>query len=340
MAHDLFNFRYFGRKPAWHNLGKVFEPGQEPDLIDAFKIGRLDYEFGVWPVQMYPSNDFFEKNFPGYTFDGNYTEWPERKVIVRYPTPDDPQIVPMDIVSDDYSIIQNMEIAAMFNDLSKRWTVETVGALGKGQTIFATLNCGEVEIGGELIKRFFIINDNKTGLKQTNIFYAPFEVVCSNTLRFALEQSSLTVNVKHRKGNKEKIQEIANIAEALDVKAKAMDGLFGDMVKVRFSLNEFDELVKNVLYPEPIKPLEVTDEYLKLLAKAQEEQRVVIELFQEYGDTRPGLAENLFGAVSVVVDHEDFKPGRGNSKYEQTIFKGARLEKKTQAFQYLVSKLN
>jgi phage/plasmid-like protein (TIGR03299 family) len=322
MAHDLFDMRYFGRKPAWHNLGTVFT--DNPDLVDSFTRGRLDYEFKL------------ENTFS--VVDGNYVEFPERKMIVRLPTDTDPNYVPIEVVSADYSLIQNMEIAQTFNALSKRWPVETVGALGKGETIFVTLDCGEIEIAGELVKKFFLITDNKTGLRQTNIAYVPFQVVCANTLKSGLAQASLNLSVKHNQGNLEKLGKISNIAEELQAKADSVNELFGSMTKVGISQEEFKELVEKVLYIEPEEPENVTEAFLKLKEKVRVEQETVVKLYEEYSDTRSGLAGNLFGAWSAIVDHEDFKPGRGNSKYKDALF-GKRADKKAQAFTALAKKM-
>lgn len=329
MAHNLFNKRYFGRKPAWHNLGEVMKPGENPDLVEAFTRGKLNYNFQVVDILA--------------VADGNYVEFPDRKMVVRNPTDDDPVYRPIEIVSDHYSIVQNMEIAQMYNELSKKWPVETCGALGKGETIFATLDAGIVEIAGEEVKRFFLITDGKVGNLKTTIAYTPIQVVCQNTLNSGLAAADLKMDIKHFQGNKQKLQEIAEIAERLEDNAKFVNSLFGDMTKVKFSVDQFKELCEKVLFPAPEIPakdsgIEVTDEFMEARNKILLQQKECVLVYQEYNDTRKGLAQNTFGAYSAVVDYVDFQPGRNSKtggRYYSSLF-GDRAKTKQTAFSNLL----
>lgn len=339
MPDGIWNARYFGRTPAWHKLGEVFGVNENPDLVEAYTRGRLNYRFGLAEITFQPDPEFYSTNLGfEYSYNGELIPFEDQMVVFRYPTQDDPNFVPVGIVSKDYGLIQNMEIAQFFNGLSKKWRVETVGALGRGETIFTTLDAGEVEIAGEPMKLYYIITDNKIGLRQTSCMFAPHMVVCQNTLKTAFLESKLTIDIKHRTGNKEKLEKIATIAEKLVDNANNIVNLFGNMAKVPFPASEFEKMVKEVLYPLPPQPeegIEVTEEFVKLVDKIKVEQAQVVELYQEYNDTRPGMANTLFGAGNVISDWEGWgKVGRGSTKQREYIF-GKRGDKVASAFTYL-----
>ena len=132
MAHNLFGSRFLGRQePAWHKLGEVFT---DPiSVSDAVLQAGLGYE--VHLENLYVGDD--------------YTPIPSHKAIVRQPTDDDPQRQVFGLASNSYKIIQNTELGKILDPLAKTWPVETVGALGKGETMFLSLDAGEHTIKTE-----------------------------------------------------------------------------------------------------------------------------------------------------------------------------------------------
>ncbi len=149
MAADVFGTRFYAsRKPAWHSLGKVFD---DPTMTAerAFTDAGMDYEFSLEEL----------------TYEYKGVRIPTGKYgIVRAPTTDDPTPYMAGVVQSTYKMLQPMAIARLIDaGIAGAMPVETVGALGKGETIFATLDAGVSDIKGEEIKLYFLVTDTLDG---------------------------------------------------------------------------------------------------------------------------------------------------------------------------------
>ena len=222
----------FSRTPAWHQLGTVFQGAKT--LKEIITLAKCDYALTAEPIYV--------------MLDGNYIDCNDRVAIVRHANYDDPTPVVLEVVSSSYQLVTNLQLVEYYNELSERYSVETMGALRNGATFFFTLDAGEVEINGGLVHQYFLVTDNKTATQQTRIVYTPVKVVCQNTLTTGLRQATFNMGVPHRTGNHERLQEIAGLVVQMEDGIQQVNKLFGDMGKSYVKLEEFKELVEQ-LYP-------------------------------------------------------------------------------------------
>jgi len=328
MPDNIYGNRaMFYKVPAWHMLG-ITTQEKNKTLKDFLKESGCDFPITVQPI-------------PNIFVNGIEVDMSDRVAVIRHPNGDDPTAVLLEVVSNDYSLITNQMIVEWYNDLSLTYPVETMGALGRGETFFFTLDAGEVEINSELVHQFFLVTDNKIGLQKTRVAYTPVRVVCQNTLTSGLKAAQLDIQIPHRTGNKEKLQQIAKISIDMKHRADEVNKLFGIMGKSYINLADFKKLVIETIYPDTNKEVETpilvldddlfsADSYKQ--SKAKEDQMAVIGLFEKYNDeSNPDLKGSLWNAWNAVTENEDWKRGRGKGQFVSALF-GARADVKANAF--------
>lgn len=183
MAHGILENMFVGRESAWHNLG-VTNDGINSALQAVFE-GDMDYEIHKSPLTV-------------HTPDGQIIPF-DSFGLMRGPTRNDNNYVPLGTCGADYEFFQNHEIAERIDQLSNEtgWQFSTAGVLGKGETIFICLDMGPVEIAGEDISRFFTYVETRNGKTVARAFNSRVRVVCRNTLNLGIKSASSKVALRH-----------------------------------------------------------------------------------------------------------------------------------------------
>lgn len=322
MAHELFGERFMARgEPGWHGLGTVFPADRKITLVEAAHEAGVAYETKLAPVYAMVGDDFIE--ILG------------RKAVIREPQGDEQYWQPLDVVSENYKLVDNLEFCQTFNGLSEIYPVETIGALGNGERMFAALDAGMVDIKGDLVHQYFSLYEDKTGRASSKIIYTPVRFVCMNTIRMGIDMATLTLNVAHTTGNVKKMERIAQLALDMNKRMTSINQLFMNMAVTPFSLDEFKRAVMRI-YPVPPEPEELTiinvsEEFSKLADSMRQHQEAATELFLKWNDEQPKLANTQWGAYNAVVELEDWKKGRGTGQFSSALF-GERANTKMQAY--------
>lgn len=338
MSANIFGERFLGyRQPAWHSLGKVFE--KELTASEAVVKGGLNFNIVTAPLVAHIDGV--------NALTGKYG-------IYREPTEDDPEYRFFGVSSANYSVMQNIDIARTIDPLTDQWPVETVGALGKGETIFLTLDAGDDEVKGEHIKKYFLVTDTRDGGTSLKIAFTPIRVVCQNTLITGLKQSIVSDAITHtiearqllssRVALLQKMQKaIKETMVTFDVLASAV--IDDDSAKLIFEaaypypkknpktkiLKEYDEisgpLELGVIYDKAAHAQQSYDYYCK---KADELRDASFLNYERFCDEHTSIAKTAWAAYNSVVEVADFREGQ-ESSYKSAIF-GNRAKEKTRAF--------
>lgn len=325
MSANIFEDRFVSvRTLAWHNLGKVIQ--EDVDLIQALEIAGLDYNIVT-------ENLMTESGLV----------LPNKVAMVREKTTTSPDTV-LGVVSDHYQVIQNRELAEIFNPLTDYWKVETAGALGEGETVFFVLDAGEVELNGDNIHQYFLIADRKDGKEATSLVYTPVRVVCQNTLNTGMAQAKLTFRIRHSRDNKTYLSKIAGLHVKMLESIRLTNQLFEKFQVTRFSLPMMREMVKK-LYPEVKREktvtsdiIDVTTDFEKISQNALESQLVTVELFKKFNDEFPQFAESSWGAYNAVTEWESHRTGKFNGGQYSSALWGTRGRTMQEAFKILSAK--
>lgn len=341
--HNIFGDRFFGRTgPAWHELGTT-DP-RVTRCVTAVKRAGLDYQVRLANITA---------QIPA-ELGGGSAPITNRMAIMRDPTNDDPEYRFFGFASEDYGIMQNMDIAKAMDMLTDTWPVETVGALGKGETIFLTLDAGDRKIKGEDIKMFFLVTDTRDGGTAMKIAFTPVRVVCQNTLVAGLKSAVLNVPLEHVAGLSGAFSSRMELVKRLTAAQDATMNAFDAMAKYRLQAGEFEQIL-DATYPMPSKPkkADLLDEFTTeediasigaLYAEATEAQNLwmyyagrnvvfrdaATELFTKFNNEFPKTAETAWAAYNAVVESADWRKG-ADSVPASSLF-GPRANEKKRAF--------
>jgi hypothetical protein len=186
MSANIYGDSFLGnefRGPAWHRIGQLFKAEENLTPSDAIVRANMDYTISKEPLFC---------NFNGEVLQTNHV------ALVREATSVDPLPRILATVHESYGLINNRQLAESLDRLVDVWPLETVFALGKGESVVFTFDAGEMPIGGEDVRMFFLVNDNRNGAGALNIAVTPVRVVCQNTLVSGLAASVISAALTHR----------------------------------------------------------------------------------------------------------------------------------------------
>lgn len=359
MAHNLFGERFMAnRKPAWHGLGTVFT---EPiTAVEAVQQAGIDYRVFKTPVYTaVPQNGFIAEA-------QELVPVPDAYYITREPTPDDDQYRFFATCTDEYEVLDNVEIARAIDTLTDRWALETVGALGHGEQLFIVLDAGEIEIGkngGELLHQYFVFTDSKNTSASAKFLFTPVRVVCQNTLIMGERAAKVNAQIDHRTGASHALQLRVDIIDRLEKAQQLNIDTLQAMASITIT-NEDAAKIISAAYPLPkrqpdarytdnpkeINKLfgegELAENLFAVANKAQAHfERVhevmtarrefATELYETINTDYPDIARTPWAAYNAVVEAADYRNGRG--LVEASALFGARSKEKAKAYNKAVA---
>lgn len=340
MAHNLFGERFLGRRePAWHRLGEVFtEPLTAVAAAERSKIHEIVVEKRQLQVDL----------------GGVWSSF-DRYAIVRLPTSDDPEYRVFGECSKDYGLIQNADLAIYLDKLTEKWPVETMGALGFGETVFMTLDAGKKEIQGDPVHQYFLLTDTKDGKTGIRLHFTPVRVVCQNTLMAGEGAAVATARLRHDPNVEEELTwRLDLIKELQDVAEKIMFSF--DLMATAALEDDDARKIIAAAYPYPRKPakvqlaedmtpeqaakvqgmLERVDraerEWINAKHRQDERRGAAFELYEKFNDETPKLARTPWAAYNAVVECEDYRENVGKEDADYSLLFGLRARAKHRAY--------
>ena len=354
MSANLYGERFSGRKPGWHELGTV-KPEGWTNAVAAFKETRLDYETKLLPLVAL---------LPGKKGHSTQLEIPNRMAIVREPNNGDDSWAYLGTASPDYPIIQNMDLAKLVDDLGlpSQWPIETVGAIGQGETIFLVLRSGTSEVAGEEIREYFTITDTRDAHTSMKFLFTPVCTVCENTLISAIGSATQLNKAYHTHGLSVAAEDQIKLMAGLNQTSSEVVSLFERLANTKITPDQTRQVIE-AAYPNPTMPAKliavnslpaddlfaqvslagswseesvgkVQFNYNREVARVQKVREEAVERLFRQNDERPRLAGTAFGVYQAVVECEDFRSGP-KSLYASSIW-GARAQTKVTALNTVV----
>src|SRR5678816_1466081 len=161
---------------AWHGIATARLDG-DSNRTATHALEMAEGDYGVISQPLY---------YP----DDDTGEWikTSRVALIRPAWKGEPKEI-LGWASDEYRPLQNGELCRLLDPLTADWPLETLGILGKGETIFATLDAGTTTIGGDDIKQFMFAYNSHDGNSAFKINITPIRVVCQNTCITGLRQA-------------------------------------------------------------------------------------------------------------------------------------------------------
>ena len=287
MAHNVeilpngqASMAYAGETP-WHNLGTKVPADLSPDQM--MEKAGLN-----WTVRKVPA--FAE--VAG-----------ERVAVGRSALVRDTDDTILDVVSDDWNILQNSEAFEFFYDFVAAGDMEmhTAGSLKDGQIVWALAKVNEsFELfkGDQVDSYLLFSNPHKYGWS-IDVRFTPIRVVCNNTLTLSLNQASKNmVKVTHRRRfNADEVKETLGVAKEKLASYKEMAAILG---KKRYTAKTLTEYMQTV-FPVATRK----DEAKKSMSKNATVALDIVQSGNQPGaDFAKGTFWESFNAVTYLIDHK------------------------------------
>lgn len=223
--------------PAWHRKGQVMT--DEPSPTEA--LVRIDGDFEVVKVPVTA------------TVDGISIPLNDGYHVIRKPAGSQDAYVDLGSCGADYEPLQNRQITDMLADLAQHWPVETIGILGVGEAMFVTLAAGDLDVGGDQVKRYFLVTDNKTPkLGGLTIKDVRTRVVCQNTLDMALGEKGNQIDLRHTAGLGDRAALAVELYNRLREQSAAVDEAILLMARAKLPKDGAVKILGKV-FPDPKK---------------------------------------------------------------------------------------
>ena len=339
--HNIFGDRFSGREtPAWHELGTVFTGDKSCE--QAVVESGVDYKITTAPLYVKVGDVMYKVD--------------DKQAIVRESTHDDPVHRTLGITGQNFVPIQNIDIARLLDRAIPEFKVETVGALGKGEEIFITLDAGMADFLGETIKHYFLVVDGKAGQRRLSMEIVPVRVVCQNTLLMAEKSALIRVDIRHgskvhadleltadllglmRKSQLDSTTTFSRMAEtpiSIEQATSVWDSayplpLIPGRLKILNSIQPDDmgkELTKKLLGSEAYKNADYA--YSIGNERAAHYRKGASELYRKFNDEFSKVANTSWAAYNAVTELSTWREGKGAA--ESLLF-GTRREEIIRAY--------
>jgi hypothetical protein len=335
MAHNIFNERFYSlRQPAWHGLGTIGEAEQTAtEIFNAMQPYIVTLE-------------------PVFTKVGKIKLQLPNNVITRHPIPDDPNFRSFGIVGPDYTMVDPLRTCEIWDEATQK-SVETLGVLGQGESIFITTKLpsfsikGRSDGAGDDVDSYLLLH-SPYGDGAIQVRVTPVRVVCQNTLIAAKSASTESFRIIHDKDVESRLAGwMTGIVQRAESKSAALAEVFNYMASTTIDDETAEDALKRI-YVDPRKPSYVPDQTVMerrekayeadVKAKAGWRERVIEDWQgQGMGMDSDVLNGTVWGLYNAVVEIEDYRPTTGvvgDSRQWNTLF-GDRSKTKELAYEQL-----
>lgn len=340
MSHDIANINgqagmaYSGHRP-WHSLGT-----QVPGLmtvVQALAAGHLDWEVEKIPLMTADTDMVVVPN----TF-ATGRRGPEQN-------PDGtPKFIPFEgAVKGRYTIVQNVDAFDFFNKAidDEIACIETVGALGKGEVIWAMAKLPEdfEPAPGDPVERYILLTNSHDGSGAVMATMTPVRVVCNNTLTAALRGSKNVVKIRHTKSAHKKIEELDKLLGASDEYWKGLRVAYHNLMMRDMTQLEVIEFIET-MFPgkiEKVKQVGGGTKRVEVVSTRTKNNRDKIQSLFEgdaIGADKAGRTHwGMFNAFTEYLDsHRSIR--KTTNAWEASNF-GSGVRERQKAFDTLTAQL-
>ena len=336
MAHEIFGERFLDRRAAWHKVGLQCVTDKLRALPALAKIGG-DFSVTLRPLFfLTPKNEQRQSGF---------------HQIVRYPTHDDDDYVPLgQPVSADYTPFPPHDVCAAWDEaMPETVFVETMGVLRRGAMFFITTKLPSIGVKGDEVERYLGVTSPLDGVTALSAEEWPLRVVCANTLRAAQAGAFVSFHLPHRGDALQEIGEwLALSYRKAQQNAERLKAAFEKLAAFRVKTWQAKTGFEHV-YPLPPAPgKEVPAEVIAKRAKRYDEdaarihrlRRAALELFDGAGTGMrlPAADHTAWGFLHAVTEIEDYRRGSpvggerfGRTRDSESSLFGSRARTKERA---------
>lgn len=323
MVANINSIAWTGEAP-WHGLGTQVE--SHFDSETAIREGGLD-----WEVDCHGLYSRIEVADAEGNISEKEIECPNNYAVVRMDT-----LETLGVVGNRFKPVQNADCFKFFDavcaDGQARY--EVVGALGKGEKIFALAKIiGDYRIAGtdDIIDPYMLLVNGHDGTQALEAFLTEVRAVCQNTIQMALRankkrkaaHTAKSISLRHTGTIMDRV-DAARIALGLAVeKTQEFVDLASLMAGKQLSSKELQGFFETV-YPDN----ETSDKNTRAKGVRSDLEALFI---QGEGNAMPGIRGSVWAAVNAVTQYADHhatvRSTERNSRMSYSLFgTGAKLK--------------
>lgn len=325
---------YSLREPAWHGLGQVVEkPVSDADVL---KLAQLDWQVGLEPIVR-----------------GDMTPIDSHHAVVRSDNRST-----LGVVGKGFVPVQNHELIDWLRGLDgfADVTIETAGALGNGETVWALGRCNglKFDLGDGGFQGYMLLANGHAGNRRLAIMPTTVRVVCQNTLRMAegVKPGSTNKNtlstgyiLRHTKSIATMMQKVQEAYKQTTDAWKASEEALRYLASKPLTQEAIGRLFVEPFIPkarqEAIEKVEAGDQTPEVVEQADESVRAAAirmerekrlnEILASPTCTAPKIRDTLYAGLQAVTEYLTHDaPIRSSSKNaiedKQLAQKASRLD--------------
>lgn len=331
--------------PAWHRLVDPVDLTGVTAVEAVEKIGAHKSVMSVLPAIA---------DVPGF---GTY-EVPDVYNLIRHPIEDGDKPVYFGTVKKNYGLMQNTQVAQVVDMLidgtKGAWSLETVGLLREGETIFFCLKGENFEVAGDEYGMYFGVTDQRSGKNAFDLAVTPVRMVCANTVSFGLSNAKVRITLRHHADILEEASwRMQVIADAVNAGDKLINAL-RRLEKIQIDEKRMHYILDK-LFPAPEKPATIDllgsnnerlvnraqtaqYQYTWRTERAQETQQIVGNNFKLYSDTYGSNGYAMMQSVTTWIDHQSGKDTDNGKRVMATRSLGNEMQKlRTEAYNLIMA---
>ena len=316
MAHNLATTNgnaamAFRNDLPWHGLGKNMKDNPKATDAEWLDLSGTGFQVGLVPIydangnQIVPNRRLMARMDTGHVFDSNL------------------------LLTDHYKPIQNaeaLEFARVLTKHDKHVNIETIGALGEGETFWSLLDLGKFDVKGDEMKKYLLLTNNHNGKQSFRGLLTSVRVVCQNTLNVALGDRESGFAIRHKGNIADYIKEAQRVLGfAVDEYDKLAEQAT-KMAEKKIKAADVDKFL-NILTPNPEPKADGT---MPGTADAENERAKIKELFEKgEGNDRAEIKGTVWALLNGVTDYI------GHHKNMKSV-KALTEEKRQARFNYVI----
>ena len=349
MAHEIESIAWHGERP-WHGLGTEVQHCMTSE--EAILAAGLNWEVEKQPV-------FVKQRSAVVTIpDGEVRTSEEATPVVGdviVEVPDYFAIVrrtdskPLGVVGSRYTPLQNSQAFAFFDELVgvKDAIYETAGSLRGGKIIWIMCKLpGQIGWTEDPIEQWLVLSNAHDGSRQLLVMVTPFRVVCMNTLNFAMQSATETIEIRHTSGILDKVVDAREALGIITEYFVDMDGVLKKLKACTLKEAQIKSYVHS-LFPFKVK----TDSLpgmegaldIEFGARMKGYVEKVLELVETgKGTDIPGVKGTAYGVLNAAVEFADhWKPVKGKNndvllRKLDSLWFGSAARFKQKAFDHIM----
>lgn len=146
--------------------------------------------------------------------------------------------IPLGLVKEKYSVIQNKNAFTFFDDAigkdKAQWV--TAGQFGHGHKIFVAAKLpNTITIGQDEVDNYLVFSNSHDGSSAINIMFTPIRVICTNILSGAIYNTDSYIKIRHTITAKDKIQTGADILRIACEHSNTVKQLYDSLLTIKMS---------------------------------------------------------------------------------------------------------